>query len=222
MPLVPPPGWGADSGSIANKTVRPAGATGVEAILPQFRAVQIAPGGDRLYLLEQQAQPTGNPLHVWGVEHPSPSVPPRAHDLNWSLTLGDAAISLALRGDGTLLAVGDRTGSVTLIDTSTHRVVGTIQPLNRDSENPWLSMAFSPDGQALAIGSWEGTTSLWSVAQPRQPRLRFHLPGHRGPITSLAFDPLSRRLASAGTDPLVEVWDLELLDRELIRLGLAD
>jgi hypothetical protein len=29
-------------------------------------------------------------------------------------------------------------------------------------------------------------------------------------------------LASAGTDPLVEVWDLELLDRELIRLGLAD
>ena len=156
------------------------------------------------------------------MEHPSPSVPPRAHDLNWSLTLGDAAISLALRGDGTLLAVGDRTGSVTLIDTSTHRVVGTIQPLNRDSENPWLSMAFSPDGQALAIGSWEGTTSLWSVAQPRQPRLRFHLPGHRGPITSLAFDPLSRRLASAGTDPLVEVWDLELLDRELIRLGLAD
>ena len=222
MPLIPPYGWGGDSGSIANKAVRPAGATGVEAILPQFRAVQIAPGGDRLYLLEQQVQPTGNPLHVWGVEHPSPSAPPRARDLNWSLTLGDGAISLALRGDGALLAVGDRTGSVTLIDTSTHGVVGTIQPLNRDSENPWLSMAFSPDGQALAIGSWEGTIALWSVAQTRQPRLRFHLPGHRGPITNLAFDTQSRRLASACTDPLVEVWDLELLDRELIRLGLAD
>jgi WD40 repeat protein len=52
--------------------------------------------------------------------------------------------------------------------------------------------------------------------------LRFHLPGHRGPITNLVFDAQSGRLASAGTDPLVEVWDLELLDRDLIQLGLAD
>jgi eukaryotic-like serine/threonine-protein kinase len=112
--------------------------------------------------------------------------------------------------------------TVRLIDTSARRVVGTIQPLNRDSENPWLAMAFSPDGQSLAIGSSEGTISLWSIAQPRQPKLRFHLPGHRGPITNLAFDSQNRRLASAGTDPLVEVWDLELLDRDLVRLGLAE
>ena len=86
-------------------------------------------------------------------------------------------------------------------------------------ENFWLAMAFSPDGQNLAIGSAEGTISLWSVAQPNQPRLRFHLPGHRGTITSLVFDTQGRRLASAGTDPLVEVWDLDLIVRELIAWG---
>ena len=222
MPVVPPLGWGADAGSIANKTTRPPGATGPETTFPRLRAVQIAPGANRLYLLEQQLQATGNPLHVWGVERPSPSAAPQARNLDWSLTFGEAANSIALRGDGALLAVGDRTGAVSLIDTSARSVVGTIQPLNRDSENPWLALAFSPDGQSLAIGSWEGTISLWSVAQPRQPQLRFHLPGHRGPSTILAFDSQNHRLASAGTDPLVEVWDLELLDRELLRLGLAE
>jgi WD40 repeat protein len=119
------------------------------------------------------------------------------------------------------LAVGDRTGTVSLVDTAARRVIGTIQPLNGDSDNPWLAMAFSPDGRSLAIGSQEGTISLWSVSQPRKPQLRFHLPGHLSPITSLAFDTQNRRLASAGMDPLVEVWDLEMLDRELHRLGLA-
>ena len=117
MPLVPPHGWGADSGSIANKAVRPTGTPSADAALPQFRAVQIAPAGDRLYLLEQQVQGAGNPLHVWGVEHPTPSSPPHAHELNWSLMFGDGATSISLRGDGTLLAVGDRTGKVTLVDT---------------------------------------------------------------------------------------------------------
>ena len=105
--------------------------------------------------------------------------------------------------------------------TRPRSVIGTIHPLNGDSDNPWLAMTFSPDGRSLAIGSMEGTISLWSVSQPRKPQLRFHLPGHLSPITSLAFDTQNRRLASAGTDPLVEVWDLELLDRELHRLGLA-
>ena len=222
VPLMPPTGWGSDSVSIGTKAVRSTAGGSPEAILPLIRAVQIAPGGDRLYFLEQQVQGTGNSLHAWAIERPSGSSTPRAYDLNWSLTLGDAAIAIALRGDGTLLAVGDRTGTVRLVDTATRTVIGSIQPLNGDSENSWLAMVFSLDGQSLAIGSPEGTISLWSVARPRDPRLRYHLPGHRGPITNLAFDLQNRRLASVGTDPLVEVWDLDLLDRELSRMGLAE
>ena len=42
-------------------------------------------------------------------------------------------------------------------------------------------------------------------------------------MTSLAFDAPGTRLASAaGTDPLVEVWDLDLISRELSRLGLGE
>src|SRR5207249_3939074 len=122
---------------------------------------------------------------------------------------------------GALLAVGDRTGTVTLIDTRTRGLVAKIRPPNEDSDNYWLAMAFSADGESLAIGSTTGTISLCSVTQPREPQPRFHLPGHRGTTTSLVFDTEGRRLASAGTDPLVEVWDLDLIARELKRLGLA-
>jgi WD40 repeat protein len=221
VPVTPPPGWGADAGSVGNKGSRPVTTTGTEAILPQFRAVAISPNASRIYLLEQN-QGQVSPLHVWDIERPSPLSPAQAHDRKWAQPLSDGVISIALRGDGALLAMGDRTGTVTLLDTPTGRVVGRIPPLSGESENGWLAMAFSPDGQNLAIGSPEGTISLWSVAQPRQARLRFHLPGHRGAIIHLAFDSQNRRLASAGTDPLVEVWDLDLIQRELNRLKLAD
>ena len=148
--------------------------------------------------------------------------PARAHDLNRLLPLSDGVISIALRGDGAILALGDRTGGVSLVETRTRRVVGTIHPASADSESLWLAMAFSPDGRNLAMGSPDGLISVWSVDQPRKPRLRFHLPGHRGAITCLVFDAQNRRLASSGSEPLVEVWDLDLIERELSRLGLSD
>jgi WD40 repeat protein len=189
---------------------------------PSFRAVQIAPDGDRIYLLELNPS-LGNPLHVWALAGPSGSSPRQARDLNWVSRLTEGAISIALRGDGGLLAIADRTGTVTLIDTLTRSLVGRIQPSNGDSESYWLAMAFSPDGENLAIGSTEGTISLWSVTRSKQPSPRIHLPGHRGTTTSLVFDRQGHRLASAvASDPLIEIWDLDLITRELSRLGLAE
>jgi eukaryotic-like serine/threonine-protein kinase len=220
-PVIPPPGWAADPGVSTAKGVRAASPGALDATAPPIRAVQIAPDGDRIYMLEQN-RGQGNRVHVWAIEKAGSSSPAQAHDLNWSLPVSEGAISIALRGDGSILALGDRTGIVSLIDTRARRVVGTIRPVSADSENNWLAMAFSPDGQNLAIGSPEGVISVWSVAQPRKPRLRFHLPGHRGAITCLVFDALNNRLASSGTEPRVEVWDLELIERELARLGLSD
>ena len=127
--------------------------------------------------------------------------------------MSDGASSLALRRDGKLLAVGDRAGTVTLLDTDRPRVIERIKPLSGEVESLVLALAFSPNGQDLAVGSQLGTISIWSVVQPTKPRLRFRLPGHRGLVTNLAFDPQGQRLASATASidrALVEVWDLEL------------
>jgi len=146
----------------------------------------------------------------------------QARDLDWVVPLTNGATSLALRPDGAVLAVGDRTGTVTLVDTARRTVLGRIKPQSGEGESFWLAMAFSPDGRDLAVGSPQGKISLWSVASPKQPRLRLNLPGHRGTNSLLVFDSQGRRLATAGSaDPLVEVWDLDLLQRELMRLGLA-
>jgi eukaryotic-like serine/threonine-protein kinase len=163
-------------------------------------------------------------LHAWAVGPHADGNPARvqARDLDWSPPLSDWATGLALRRDGKVLAVGDRAGTVTLLDTDRPKVIERIKPLSGEVESLVVALAFSPNDQDLAIGSQLGTISIWSVVQPSKPRLRLRLPGHRGLVTNLAFDPRGKRLATATFDPVVEVWDLELIQQELARLGLSD
>jgi WD40 repeat protein len=213
VPVVPPP---RPEGPAAAAPARPT-MPGTDGGAIRFRAIQIAPGGDRLYLIEFRGR-----LHIWDLAGARGEAEVRASEADRGLPPIEGIFSLALRPDGSLMAAGDRTGTVTLIDTRRHNVLGSIQP-SADEAGSVYSLAFSPNGQTLAIGSQQGSISLYSVASPARPGLRFRLPGHAGFVTNLAFDAPGTRLASAaGTDPLVEVWDLDLISRELSRLGLGE
>src|SRR5262249_62047261 len=72
------------------------------------------------------------------------------------------------------------------------------------------SVAFSPDGKTLAVGTQFNTIHLWEVATGRERR-RFA--GDRGTIKALAFTPDGRLLAS-GHDRTALVWDVTALLRE--------
>jgi WD40 repeat protein len=164
-----------------------------------------------------------NRLIVWALDPTKRDGPIQARRLELGRPLDDGFICLALRPDGGLLAVGDRSGNVTLLDTARLRVVGAIKPVDHEAEGSIFAMAFSPDGRTLAVGAPQGQIFLWSVADVRSPRLGLRLPGQRGLIAGLAFDPQGHCLASAaGFEALVEIWDLDLLKRELARLGLAE
>jgi WD40 repeat protein len=115
-------------------------------------------------------------------------------------------------------------GNVTLFDASNLAVIGSLSDSGKPADGFYPpALAFSPDGRSLAVGSQRGTISLWSLDQPDRAQLALHLPGHRGMVSNLVYDPRGRRLASATyVDSIVEVWDLELIASELVRLKLAD
>jgi WD40 repeat protein len=72
--------------------------------------------------------------------------------------------------------------------------------------DPYLlgRITFSPDGKLLAAGGW-GIIRVWEVGSEKAA-LQFD--GHRGRVTSLAFHPDGKRLASASEDCTALVWDL--------------
>lgn len=181
-----------------------------------FRNLQIAPGGRRLYLIDQMSR-----LHVWDVAGSPVDGKVGAVDASAGFAIFEGITNLALRPDGRLLALGDRMGAVTLIDTTRRRILSSIRPAPGESESFWLALAFSPDGRNLAVGSQQGVISIYAIDDPARPVPRFRLTGHRGRVLNLVFDDQGTRLASAGLDPLVEVWDVDLIRRELERLGLA-
>jgi WD40 repeat protein len=188
---------------------------------PVFRSVQIAPDGRKLYTIEQ-AQGSASVLRLWEIDPTSSASAARARELE-SFSLPEGVINFVLGQRGRLLAVADRSGQVTLLESSKLVVVGRVKSPAKEPETFFPpSLAFSPDGTELAVGSERGAISLWSVSKPARPQLRLQLPGHQKRVNFLAYEPQGRRLASATLDAIVEIWDLEIIDRELARLKLAD
>jgi WD40 repeat protein len=132
-----------------------------------------------------------------------------------SLALGDTNPNvITFSPDGTALAVADRTGKragdfgrITVFDLSP---AGDKERLHLERSECWLrSLAFSADGRSLAAGiDKENVVCLWELAT-RQLRLEFPCP--QGAITSLAFHPGGRLLATGGADTTILLWDLALL-----------
>ena len=220
QPVIPPPRPGGEPALASKSDPRGNVATGAEAAGLRCHAVQIAPGGDRLFLLAEDGT-RSNALHVWALDPTSRGY--KAREVPVTAGFPEGLISLALRPDGAVLALGDRTGTVTLYDTQRWRVISRIKPPSAEAEGMVLALSFSPDGRDLAVGTQQGTILIWSLATPNPTEPRLGLPGHRGIITSLVYDRQGGKLAStAVSDPLVEVWDLDLIRLELARLGIAD
>ncbi len=90
------------------------------------------------------------------------------------------------------LAVGSRVG-VWLYDMS------TISPIALwDTERGVVfAVAFSPDGNLLATGNWDGDVKVWDV-QSKRCISKMRREGHFDAASQLAFSPDGQRLASSG------------------------
>jgi WD40 repeat protein len=134
-----------------------------------------------------------------------------------TLTHTAPVFSLAFSPDGTRLAAGDETGSVTLWDSTTWAVVATLgghTDVVRD-------LQFSPDGTLLASASMDGSIRLWDVSGDAEAIAQVALleGGADYPIWTLDFSPDGSLLAAAGGLPTAEassnypflIWDVNAL-----------
>ena len=68
------------------------------------------------------------------------------------------------------------------------------------------AVAFSPDGQHLAVGDTRGQIRLYQIRDSRQ---RLICEGHVGRIWALAFSPDGTQIASGGDDNTARLWDVQ-------------
>ncbi len=110
--------------------------------------------------------------------------------------------SVALGGDGRLLASCGRGRAIKLWDAGSGESVGAF-PGQRATPN---SVALSGDGRLLASGGADGEIKLWDT---ESRELFGAFTAHRGAVNSVSLSGDGQLLASGGEDHAVRLWNAE-------------
>jgi WD40 repeat protein/energy-coupling factor transporter ATP-binding protein EcfA2 len=93
--------------------------------------------------------------------------------------------------DGKLLAVGLENGAVNVWDIFSRTVIGSLPETKGDDNNSVSSIAFSPNGETLAVLHYH-RVELWDRALSKQ---LWTIKSDEEPVSSIAFSPAGRLLA---------------------------
>jgi WD40 repeat protein len=168
------------------------------------RSLTVSPDGTRVAATSFDAQKQQHHLQVCGV-------------VSGERLFSAEGWSLAYSPDGHWLAILDANErTVLLLDARTHETVARFS----GHEKQVYKAAFSPDGRSLASCSKDHTVRVWQIdplTVPSSPSAGGErtvrecqvLRGHTDEVFAVAFHPDGTRLATAGLDRAIRLWDLE-------------
>jgi serine/threonine protein kinase/WD40 repeat protein len=194
---------------------------------PMWTALALDPRGTALYLLDNESR-----LHAWTLAETADGLI-TAKVLPWTTTERGIS-SLALSPDGQTLACGTEDGLVRFLDPRSGQERGSLPRVDGEARGRITALAYATVGHMLAVGDQQGTLDLWSVEEdsshpsrsaPKALATRIlRFPAHVGSVGPIAFDREGLRLASTADDKLVQVWELDRIERSLenLQLGWTD
>lgn len=108
--------------------------------------------------------------------------------------------------NGNKIAAGSHDSSVWIWDAQTGKVVQTLKEYMEDGVT---SLAWSPDGNLIAIGgsSDSGAVSIWEVAPGHLKTVCANT--HPEAVFCLKWSPDGALIATATADPMIRIWDAE-------------
>jgi WD40 repeat protein len=108
--------------------------------------------------------------------------------------------SLSWSPDNRRFAVTDVAGVMTIIDAQTGRINSQLTP---PESAPALSIAWSPTGTVIAVGSQNSQIYLWN-----ETTLLDTLNSHTAAVVSIAWSPDGKHLLSGGADNAAIIWSV--------------